>query len=123
MFSSRQSWYVVGVAYGLTFGLILYLAYQGLLPTYLTQNDKLAHFVLYGLMTFVGQRVTNDRCIRLGRLRMPLFPIGFFLFTTIEEACQGLSPNRSLDAGDLVMSYLGIVAGFWLDRWLRRQQR
>lgn len=112
---------ILTVIYAAIFIAILALAYQGNLPAGLTQNDKLAHFVLYGIATFLGQRVFHDRHLRLFRLRLPLFPALFGLFTIVEETMQGFSPNRSLDELDLIASLVGIWLGYWLaKRWQLR---
>jgi VanZ family protein len=109
--STERRWKILGFLYLAVFCLILWLAYQGQLPGYLTANDKAAHVILYGIATFVGHRVLNFRLIYR---RIPLFPLLFGIFTVAEEFAQSLSPNRTFDFGDLIASFAGIAIGWWL---------
>ncbi|NJP09032.1 MAG: VanZ family protein [Leptolyngbyaceae cyanobacterium RU_5_1] len=112
--SSNPIWWFLTLLYAGTFLTILILAYNGKLPVFLTQNDKLAHLILYCIATYLGHRVINCRQMKLLGYAVPLFPILFAIFTITEEAMQSLSPNRSLDAMDLIASLLGVVLGYWL---------
>lgn len=98
---------------------ILWFAYHGNLHPILTQNDKLAHFVLYGIAAFLGHQACNRRHIRQWGCSIPLFPALFSLFTLGEELVQQFSPHRSLDLLDLVASFAGIAIGYGLAerRW------
>lgn len=108
-FHHRWSWIFLSAAYAAVFLVILVFAYQGKLPGFLTQNDKLAHVILYAIATFLGHRVLNRRRISIATYAMPLFPTLFSLFTIVEELVQSFSPNRSLDAWDLVASLVGVA--------------
>lgn len=112
--SARWIWIVCAIVFAAIFLTILFFAYQGTLPAILTQNDKLAHVILYGIATFLGHKALNNRRIRILNIPVPIFPGLFTLFTFGEELAQGLSPNRSLDAIDLIASFAGIVIGYWL---------
>lgn len=112
--SVRWGWGALTAVYLGIFLTILVLAYTGNLPPYLQQNDKLGHLVLYGLATYLGHRILKYRRVRLFHLPLPLFPLLFSLFTVIEEGAQSLSPNRTLDAIDLLASFAGIGLGYWL---------
>ncbi len=109
--STQRRWKILGFLYLLVFGLILWLAYQGQLPRYLTANDKAAHVILYGLATFVGHQAFNFRSIWR---RIPMFPALFVIFTFAEESAQSWSPNRTFDLWDLAASFVGIAIGWWL---------
>lgn len=111
---ARWGWGALAAVYASTFLIILVMAYTGNLPSYLQQNDKLGHLVLYGLATYLGQRSLNYRCVRVLSLSLPLFPLLFGLFTIVEESIQAFSPNRTLDAVDLIASFAGIGLGYWL---------
>jgi VanZ family protein len=111
--SAQLRWKLIGLMYLAVFLLILVLAYQGALPSTLTQNDKLAHVVLYGIATFVGHQAFQGRSIYR---RIPLFPAAFGIFTVVEEIAQAWSPNRTFDLGDLVASFIGILIGWWSAR-------
>ncbi len=111
--STQLRWKLIGSLYCAVFCLILVFAYRGELPPILTQNDKLAHVLLYGTATFIGHKVLAGRSLYR---RIPLFPALFSMFTLVEEIAQAWSPNRTFDLGDLVASFLGIAIGWWLAR-------
>jgi VanZ family protein len=117
---SRWFWIAGAAVFLGILAAILWFAYQGQLPPILTQNDKLAHVVLYGVATFLGHHACNRRHIRRFRWPVPLFPALFGLFTLGEELSQSLSPNRSLDGLDLLASFAGIAIAYWLAerRWV-----
>jgi VanZ family protein len=110
----NRGWIFLAVGYAAIFVTILIVAYQGKLPAFLTQNDKPAHVILYAIATFVGHRACHRRSLQLGRFNLPAFPFGFTVFTIAEELFQSFSPNRSLDAWDLVASFVGIGLGYGL---------
>jgi polysaccharide biosynthesis protein VpsQ len=112
--NSNFGWGLLTVLYAGIFLAILILAYTNRLPSILTANDKLAHVVLYCIATYLGHRILKRRRIQILTLTIPLFPLLFGIFTAIEEACQSLSPYRTLDAMDLLASFAGIVLGYWL---------
>lgn len=111
--SAQRRWKLIGLMYLAVFSLILVLAYQGSLPPILTQNDKLAHVVLYGIATFVGHQAFQGRSLYRG---IPGFPAVFTIFTILEESAQAWSPNRTFDVGDLIASFIGIGIGYWSAR-------
>jgi VanZ family protein len=111
---SRWTWTGLAIVYAGIFCTILLFAYQGKLPGILTQNDKLAHVILYAIATFVGHRAFNRRRIKVASRLLPLFPCLFMLFTIIEELVQSFSPNRTLDGWDLIASVVGIGLGYGL---------
>lgn len=112
--SRNQSriWLGLAIAYTGIFLTIMVCAYLGKLPGFLTQNDKVAHLLLYAIATFIGHRALNRRSIAFKTLALPAFPLLFTLFTTVEELLQSLSPNRSLDLWDLIASFAGIGLGY-----------
>lgn len=106
----------LSLTYGLFFLVVLVTAYTGHLPVrYISQfqnADKIGHLLLYFIPSYLGHRLF--RCHHIKRFHLPFFPSLFALFTITEELIQGFSPNRTLDAGDMVCSLLGIVVGYWL---------
>lgn len=115
--SSRFVWKLTAALYAALLVAILVTAYTGNLPPQLEQipnYDKILHLVLYGIASFLGHRVFNYRRVSVWKMAVPLFPLLFGLFTVTEEGLQFFSPNRSLDAWDLVMSFIGIGLGYWL---------
>jgi VanZ family protein len=113
LMSTQLRWKLLGVLYFAGLFLILFFAYRGELPPILTQNDKLAHVLLYGMATFIGHKALAGRSLYR---RIPLFPALFSIFTLAEEIAQAWSPNRTFDLGDLAASFLGIAIGWWLSR-------
>jgi polysaccharide biosynthesis protein VpsQ len=111
-------WPLLALAYGTVFLFILFLAYTGNIPIWLTQipyYDKIGHVALYAIATYLGHRVLRGRSLVLpGIRRLPLFPALFGLWTVTEELLQGFAANRTLDGMDLVCSVLGVVLGWWL---------
>jgi polysaccharide biosynthesis protein VpsQ len=111
-------------AYACFFFITLWAAYHNHLPLrWLSQfpnYDKLGHLVLYCIATYLGHRLCRQKHLsksgaKNGQIfRIPVFPAFFVLFTITEELMQGFSPYRTLDAGDMVCSLLGITAGYWL---------
>jgi VanZ family protein len=111
---SNLGWQLLTVLYAAIFLTILILAYTNRLPHFLSKNDKLAHVILYCIATYLGHRVFKRRRLRILTCSLPLFPVLFGIFTTVEEICQSLSPYRTLDAMDLIASFIGIFLGYWL---------
>lgn len=103
---------VSALVYAIVFLTILILAYTGNLPTqldFIPYLDKIGHVILYAIATYLGHSLFGYRRLRNG---LPIFPLLFAIFTIVEEAVQGFSPNRTLDAIDLVMSLFGIGLGY-----------
>lgn len=109
-------------AYACFFLTTLWAAYSNHLPlAWLSQfpnYDKLGHLVLYCIPIYLGHRLCKQKHLKISGLGssilLPVFPALFILFTVTEELAQGFSPYRTLDAGDLLCSLLGISAGYWL---------
>ena len=96
------------------FLIILWLAYTGQLPAFLDKipaYDKVGHVVLYAVAAYLGHRVCRYHRFTLMGRWLPTFPALFTLFTLGEELVQSFSPNRTLDAIDLVASLAGIILG------------
>jgi VanZ family protein len=107
-------WGLLAVLYAGIFLSILILAYTNKLPPLLTKLDKPGHIVLYCVATYLGHRVLKRRRLNIFARAIPLFPLLFGIFTVTEEALQSLSPYRTLDAIDLIASFIGIFLGYWL---------
>jgi VanZ family protein len=112
--TARLPWILSTIGFMGVFATILWFAYHGTLHPFFTQNDKLAHFILYGTASFLGHRATNRRHLQQLGYPIPLFPVLFTLFTLGEELVQQFSPNRTLDLMDLLASFAGIAVGYWL---------
>jgi|JI8StandDraft_2_1071088.scaffolds.fasta_scaffold12877_4 hypothetical protein len=113
----------LGLLYGLLFGLILWLAYTRNLPSFLgaiPNYDIPGHIILYAIASYLGHRGSRWKTVRAFGRSIPLFPMGFTVWTVLEECLQALSPNRTFSASDLIASLLGIVIGWWLANRDRR---
>jgi len=119
---ANWGWWFLAILFTIIFIAILIGAYTGNLPPALTQNDKPAHLILYAIATFLGHRAFNRRRMRLLNFSLALFPTLFTLFTVVEEALQSLSPNRRLDALDLLMSLVGVAIGYGLAEWGKKSR-
>jgi polysaccharide biosynthesis protein VpsQ len=105
-------WKVATFIFAIIFGLILWLAYRGELPSFIGGYDKLGHFCLYGAATFFGHRFLRRRHINWWGQSIGLFPLGFTIFTIVEELNQARSPHRTFDWIDLIASSIGIICGY-----------
>ncbi|MEO1593194.1 MAG: VanZ family protein [Cyanobacteria bacterium J06632_22] len=116
--SIGRSTYLMATIYGGLFLLTLWAAYTGNLPlgalNRIPYYDKAGHVILYCIATYLGHRVLQLRHLRRWSVTLPVFPALFGLFTLTEELLQFLSPNRTLDALDLVCSFIGVGLGYWL---------
>ncbi|NJM98785.1 MAG: hypothetical protein HC800_17965 [Phormidesmis sp. RL_2_1] len=105
-------------AYGCLFLFLLWAAYTNRLPLDLLSTipnyDKLGHLILYCIPSYLGHRLCRQKQVKRVGVSLPVFPGLFALFTIVEELIQGLSPYRTLDAGDMICSLVGIWVGCWL---------
>ncbi|MEO1208529.1 MAG: hypothetical protein AAFX78_03220 [Cyanobacteria bacterium J06638_20] len=109
------------IAFAILFLTIMVVAYTGDLPPQLSRlpyHDKFGHVILYAIATFLGHLTLQRRHVILASMRLPLWVLIFGSFTIVEELGQGLSPNRSLDAMDLVCSLVGVGLGYGLAEWM-----
>ncbi|MEP0886882.1 MULTISPECIES: VanZ family protein [unclassified Leptolyngbya] len=117
MTKTRTLPWISTIIFAALFVVILVMAYTGNLPAELQaipNYDKPGHIILYSVAAYLGHRILQKRRIRFLRMLIPLWILIFGTFTVVEEVIQGFSPNRSLDALDLVCSGLGIALGYWL---------
>lgn len=122
--SPEPVWITLGIIYTATLIFIGWSAYTDNLPAYLDAipyYDTAGHFIIYGVATYLGQRIFQRSFLKLGWLQIPLFPLGFALLTVIEEGLQSLSPVRTFSLLDLVMSIAGLSVGYYLARSHQRR--
>ena len=99
--------------------IISALAYQSQLPRALTVNDKLGHFVLFGLAGFLSHQALKQLSLRVYRLAIPLGPLMVALLVILDEGLQSLSVNRSSGFDDLWANWFGIIIFLWIGKWLQ----
>ena len=111
-------WAIVFIFYIGLLVIISVLAYHNQLPNTLTVNDKLGHFVLFGLAGVLSHQALKQRLIHFYRLAVPLGPLGIGLLVIIDEGLQSLSPNRSSGLDDLWANWFGILLFLWFGNWI-----
>ena len=103
--------------YGGLLFTIGFFAYTGNLPAflqYIPYYDTLGHFILYGIASYLGDRVLRGRKFPIMGYRIPLFAFVFGIITVVEEFIQSFSPNRTFSWIDMIASLLGLLVGYWL---------
>jgi VanZ family protein len=77
-------------------------------------GDKMAHILVFGLLTLAANGVTRLKMISLGRLKLLLGTVLVCLFAVIEELSQHFIASRTLSAGDLAADVVGIgLCSLW----------
>ncbi len=105
------------VGFALFIAFTIYAANTGIdhpgliLVRVLPFGDKLGHFGLWGLLTFIVNLAVPNRRVHLAGLAVPVGTLGLLAIVGIEEASQYWLDNRTLDAADLAANIVGIVAG------------
>jgi VanZ family protein len=123
---SNRVWFIVSTGYFAFLFLILLLADMGKLPIPLIQRtpyDKVGHFILYGIASYLSHRVLDRRMMALGNSPIPLGPFLFGALTIFEEMLQSILPNRTASLEDLAASLLGIVLFYCGGEIWERQRR
>ena len=110
------------VVFGAIVALIVFasgMAYGNAMPAFVGEIrhlDKVLHFTIFGMLTFGVMLAWGDPRLQLGRLSLPLAVIVPLAFAATEEALQGLSPHRHLDAWDLFCDAAGMLLCWLLFR-------
>ncbi len=119
----------VGVATALAFTAVFLIAYTGRSGTYFAYlrhvpgGDKTGHVLLIGFLGFVLSWLSGFRAWRPGRWPVPYGIVVVFVFITIEEFVQQVSPHRSFDLMDLLCNYIGLGLALGLVAWCRGRPR
>jgi len=82
-----------------------FFEFKRLLP----YGDKIGHFCLYGMLSFLLVFATKNRTFTIFNKRFQLAIIIVLLFATIEEFSQILFESRTSDPVDLLASISGIL--------------
>lgn len=75
-------------------------------------SDKIAHFLAYGAVTFIGVRAASTARRRL-QLGIAMLALGITL-----ELVQQIVPGRAPEFYDAAANALGVFAGIVLDRFI-----
>ena len=115
----NKIWVVLSILISVLIAAILYAAYLGEIPSFIGSvpyYDKIGHFVLYGMLSYVFWRVTNRKTVS----KIPLSPTIITALTIAEELLQGLSSNRTAIYSDLIFSLAGVWMIIFIDRRFKR---
>jgi len=87
-------------------------------------GDKVGHFVLFGILSFLLNRSAMTFCPKWNSTRLVL-TVSLLLAIVIglEEWSQSLFPARTMSAIDLLASYTGVTVFAFLAWYLNRRQR
>lgn len=114
---AHQGWIFASFLYFVLILGIMLLASLGYLahfPLARPPYDKLGHFILYGIASFLFHRASGRRMIAIFHYPIPLGPFVFTLFTIAEEMLQAIFPKRTASLEDLVASLAGIMIFYTL---------
>jgi len=121
---STINWKIAFFAYLATLVGIMLLADLGMLKTFILAHppyDKLGHFMLYGIASFLSHRAINRHYLVIFGVSIPLGPFIFSHFTAFEEILQSILPNRSASFEDFFASMTGIILFYWIGEKLDKK--
>ena len=121
--------HIITISFILFLGFIIYAAnaridffvFKAL--KYIPLSDKLGHFGLVGLLTFLVNLSLKHKIIGFFRLNIYLGSIIVFCLFTFEESSQVWINNRTFDLVDLAFNYLGIAIASGLNRLLYKRKQ
>ena len=122
---SRKQWIIACVLYFLIIFSIMLTADTGKLVNFPLAHppyDKLGHFVLYGIASFLCHRAIGKKMMRLFNYSIPFGPAIFTVFTAAEEMLQAILPHRTASIEDFLFSFAGIAVFYWIGEvWDRKK--
>ena len=120
MTTMRFNWNWAFGAFVAFFGLVLILAYHGLIPReikVIPLYDLIGHFILFGILTLLFFKFLETNFIHLTKQQMLSIVGGVVsVFAISEEFLQVMSSNRTFDLLDLLMSLLGVLIALFITR-------
>ncbi len=118
----NKIWSIAFLTYFAIIILIVYLAYQGTLPTSLPTNpyfDECGHFILIGITALLAHLAIKRHYFKALVIKLPTAPSIIMIMATIEEFFQTLSPRREFSYTDLLSDLAGIVFFLILEIFIR----
>lgn len=109
--------------------LIIVIANLGLGPTFfpfmyeISGADKVGHFLLIGILTFLVNIVLNRKMVKLLSRNVLLGSMIIMVIVTIEEFSQIFLQYRAFSLIDLLFDYLGIFVFGYLTRLVKQQSK
>jgi VanZ family protein len=122
-----MKWFAI--AFAMLLVTIVILADRNSLPPLLRLikelpfGDKVGHFMLMGMMSFLTNLALKAKELQLGKFRILQGTLLVIIPVTLEEMSQVFFPSRTLDLMDLTADYLGIFGFGQLAAFLLSQQR
>ncbi len=86
-------------------------------------GDKLGHFCLMGVFSFLLNLVLDARTVSAWKLNYLLGSLIVLVIVTLEELSQIFVRGRTFDWGDLVFDYLGIFLFGEIARFISRRNK
>jgi len=83
-------------------------------------GDKLGHFILFGILTFLFNFACRFKHFRINRLRIYYGSFAVFAFAMLEELSQAMVATRTLDWQDIAADIFGILFFSWLSTLTNR---
>ena len=71
-------------------------------------GDKMAHFILYGVLTFLLNRALELRTLTFLGYKLQWGALFVLSFAIIEELSQYFFPSRTLSAADVIADMIGV---------------
>jgi polysaccharide biosynthesis protein VpsQ len=118
-------WVAVGFAVLLV--VVIILADYRHLPSFITMlysfayGDRIGHFVLFGLLSFLLRVAFPIPTIRALKREIPVFTLVLVVFIITEEISQIFIPARTFSWGDLAASLAGCGLGWGIGCWVNRK--
>ena len=95
---------------------LIYLVYA------IPHGDKIAHLLLFGLLSFGVNATTRYKLIKITNFKIYLGTLLVFLFALLEELSQYFIPTRSLDIFDLIANIIGISVFTFVSHYFHKKQ-
>lgn len=95
------------------------IAYLGLFPTEIKNipyYDSIGHFLLFGSLTYMLDKVLNEKNLSLGFGWLPFASLIVASYALIDECLQYFSSIRSFDPFDFLFGFFGICIFTLLSR-------
>ncbi len=89
----------------------------------LPYGDKLGHFCLFGILTFLINLASHCKSFPIGRFRINYGTAAVTIFVLTEEISQRFIPSRTFDLMDLTADALGILSFTCLNYLNSRQDQ
>ena len=110
----------ITVAFAAFLLLVIGMANTGTLSPYVVwlhevpAGDKVGHFILMGLLSFLVNFSLRARRWRLGPFEVLAGSVIVIAIVSAEEFLQSFIPRRNASWGDLAADYLGILIMGWI---------